>query len=311
MPDLSIVLVTRNSAAVVGRTLESIFAQKYASWECIVVDDGSTDETPAIVERLVSSDARFLMVRQKFGGTSVARNRGFMESKPTSAYVCFVDAGDAWDPDALMLLVSCLERNPTAVGAHGLVAFTDQEDGPLPFTDLGKHARRRVGYEEGAIVEWPCSKPTGFENLLWTDLLSPSGVFLARRTACERVGLYDPRLGECSQWDMSLRLARLGVIEFLDQVLLYQSCEKNGSGAVGGSTVRRLQRKTFLSPENSEKHRELILRGWRAWQWLKIRESCQRIVGTFLGRASIRELRALGNLPFHALDYIFGRPFQM
>jgi len=311
MPDISIVLVTRDSANVVQCTLDSIREQKIHSWECIVVDDGSTDGTPALVERLVGEDPRFSLVRQSHGGTPMARNRGFMESLPTSKYVSFVDAGDVWDGEALEQLTACLEDDAGAVGVHCVAKCMEGEDRLLSSSETRKRRSQRLGFQSGVMVECATSEPTGFENLLWADLLSPSGIFLARRTAFEKVGMYDPDLGECSQWDMGLRLARIGVIRFLDQVLLYHRCgstDARMSGVVNGKNVRRLQRKTFSSSENSEQQREALKRSWRAWHWFQIKETFRSGAAIFSGRASLRELRAIAALAMHALEYVVGGP---
>ena len=65
-----------NSARFLSDTIESVRRQDTPDWEYILVDDGSTDETPAIVERFAATDPRIKLVRQKNAGTSAARNTG-------------------------------------------------------------------------------------------------------------------------------------------------------------------------------------------------------------------------------------------
>ncbi|NBV34062.1 MAG: glycosyltransferase [Proteobacteria bacterium] len=67
-PELSIIVPAHNAGSFIRSTIESIRAQKFESWECIVVDDGSTDDTFLEAQRAVSGDCRFRLVRQICAG---------------------------------------------------------------------------------------------------------------------------------------------------------------------------------------------------------------------------------------------------
>lgn len=94
---ISIVIPLYNKAEKISGTLASVFAQTYTDYEIVIVDDGSTDRSANIVERI--NDSRIRLVRQTNAGVSSARNRGITEAK--GDYVAFLDADDRWNPEFL------------------------------------------------------------------------------------------------------------------------------------------------------------------------------------------------------------------
>ena len=96
-PRFSIVIPTYNRAASVELTLAGCFAQKFVDFEIIVVDDGSTDETTAVLAGI--DDPRLRVVRQDNAGPAAARNRGMQSAR--GAYIAFLDSDDIWYPEFL------------------------------------------------------------------------------------------------------------------------------------------------------------------------------------------------------------------
>jgi GT2 family glycosyltransferase len=234
-----------------------------------------------------------------------------METLPLTRYVTFMDADDLWEPRALKTMFEVLELRPDAVGVHGLAETIDGEGRPLAVGNFSAFGRRRLGYRNGRISEWPICEPTRFETLVWTGPLYPPGLLLARREAYEKAGLYDTRLLQCEDWDMCLRLSRHGCIVFLNEVLLsYRRHQTNLSNDVRGNreAVRRLHRKTFFSSENSSAQREMLKKGWKAWQWFKMQEKWREAKGYALRGAPLRGLRTVVDFPVHLLRYARGYP---
>ena len=101
-PLISIIIPTFNRAALIGHTLDSVKNQTYTNWECIVVDDGSTDETENIIQNYVTNDERFSYYKRpdhfKKGGNG-ARNFGFTKSK--GEFINWFDSDDLMLPDFL------------------------------------------------------------------------------------------------------------------------------------------------------------------------------------------------------------------
>jgi glycosyltransferase involved in cell wall biosynthesis len=103
---VSIIIPCYNYGWVLSETLESVLAQTHTQWECIVIDDGSTDSTRAIVERFIQRDARFTYIHQDQLGISSARNKGLSVAK--GEYIQFLDADDMLAKRKLELQVEFL-----------------------------------------------------------------------------------------------------------------------------------------------------------------------------------------------------------
>src|ERR1044072_5699082 len=89
---VSVIVPSYNYGHFIGATLESLQAQTLSNWECIVIDDGSTDDTAEVVARFMKTDARIKFVRQSNRRQAAARNNGFAQM--SGKYVQFLDADD-------------------------------------------------------------------------------------------------------------------------------------------------------------------------------------------------------------------------
>jgi glycosyltransferase involved in cell wall biosynthesis len=110
---ISIVIPFYNSARFLRETLNSVEKQVYPVWECLVVDDGSTDESVAIVKEFQQKDARFRYIRRSLEpkGASSSRNEGISQSR--GEFLMFLDADDILSPDCLDQRLQFLEQHPS------------------------------------------------------------------------------------------------------------------------------------------------------------------------------------------------------
>jgi len=92
IPLVSVIVTCYNQAHCIESTLRSVIAQTYQNWECIIIDDGSTDSSGKVIESLIQSDNRFNYVKQVNAGVSSARNAGFALVK--GEYINFLDGDD-------------------------------------------------------------------------------------------------------------------------------------------------------------------------------------------------------------------------
>ena len=99
---VSIIIPVYNVDKYLGECLDSVLSQTLAEWECILIDDGSTDDSASICDDYASRDDRFSVIHKINEGVSTARNRGLDMAK--GDYVTFVDADDVLLPDALDVL---------------------------------------------------------------------------------------------------------------------------------------------------------------------------------------------------------------
>src|SRR4051812_1023393 len=121
MPTVSVIVPAYNVASYVGATIESALTQTYQDFELIVVDDGSTDETGAIVDAAVARDARIRVVRQPNGGLSSARNAALRNAR--GRYIALLDGDDLWDPGFLAAQLAVFESRPDVSVVTGNARF--------------------------------------------------------------------------------------------------------------------------------------------------------------------------------------------
>ncbi|HBR55641.1 MAG TPA: hypothetical protein DEA82_16235 [Flavobacteriaceae bacterium] len=111
MKKVSIIIPVYNRAHLIGETLDSILAQTYTNWECIVVDDGSTDNTLELLEDYAQKDSRFKYYKRPYNrpkGGNAARNYGFQKS--TGDYIQWFDSDDIMVSEFLEVKIRVLEN---------------------------------------------------------------------------------------------------------------------------------------------------------------------------------------------------------
>ncbi|MFJ1705059.1 glycosyltransferase family 2 protein [Kitasatospora sp. NPDC088346] len=109
-PRLSVVVPIHNVERYLDACLDSIAAQTFADFECVMVDDGSTDDSAALAAAHAARDPRFRLVRQPNAGLGAARNTGLRHLTDGTAYLAFVDSDDVVPPGAYELMVTTLDR---------------------------------------------------------------------------------------------------------------------------------------------------------------------------------------------------------
>jgi len=118
-PRVSVVVPLHNKGPYILRSLRSIAAQTEGDFEAIVVDDGSTDNSPAVVDEFLPSDRRFRMIRQANAGPGAARNRGVAEAR--AGMVAFLDADDEWLPMHLAEGAAILDNTRVAAVSTSVI----------------------------------------------------------------------------------------------------------------------------------------------------------------------------------------------
>ena len=106
MPLISVITPVYNAAAYLARAADSLRAQTLTDWELLLIDDGSTDDSPALCDRLAAQDNRIRAVHQPNRGVSAARNAGLDAAR--GQYLAFLDADDWVEPDFLAVLLQLL-----------------------------------------------------------------------------------------------------------------------------------------------------------------------------------------------------------
>ncbi|MBT8336309.1 MAG: glycosyltransferase [Gemmatimonadetes bacterium] len=193
------VIPVYNGARYLGEALDSVLDQGVDGLEVVVVDDGSTDDTPSVLD---GYGDRLRVIRQDNAGPAAARNRGVEAAG--GAFVCFQDADDLWAPGRLQRQLAVFEELPDTDLCLGLV-----QNFWMP--ELEAEARTYAGT--------PFAHP------------APGFIFpalVARREVFEQVGAIDPtlRVGEDNDW--FLRAREAGLVEHVvPEVILRRRLHEN------------------------------------------------------------------------------------
>ncbi|MDX2525272.1 glycosyltransferase family 2 protein [Streptomyces europaeiscabiei] len=123
-PRLSVIIPFYNSDPYFAECLESVAAQDFSDMEVILVDDGSTDDSPEIALDFAAQDARFRVLRQSANkGPGSTRNVGLAQSDPRSDYIAFADSDDLLPRDAYSALVACLDGSGSDFATGNVLRF--------------------------------------------------------------------------------------------------------------------------------------------------------------------------------------------
>lgn len=196
---VSVLLTCYNGERWIAQTLQSVCAQTYPDWELIVVNDGSTDGSQAVIDRFMDLRIR-RRIQQAHCGIPGARNRGLREA--LGAFVSVLDQDDLWHPHRLAQQIAYLNANPE-VG----VVYTNADHIDTEGRVIGVRYRTPPG--AGWLLE----------TFLRRGLAVPIGTILARRECLTAVGPFNERLYGCDDYDLLVRLASRFRFGYLDECL--------------------------------------------------------------------------------------------
>jgi glycosyltransferase involved in cell wall biosynthesis len=170
--------------------------QTFSDWELIVVDDGSTDNTDAVVQSLDLPDLHYIR-HEENRGAPAARNRGAQVA--SGALLAFLDSDDAWLPIKLQRQVDLLDGN-------------EETDAVTTADTVIRNGRpEKVRF----------TAPVGdLQSVLTRTYYGVSSSLVCRRSAFEAVGGFDERLRSCQDWDLLLRLSRTARIQHVTDPLV-------------------------------------------------------------------------------------------
>lgn len=123
-PDVSIVIPLYNAAKFIEETLRALQGQTHRTFEAIIVDDGSTDDSAKLVQGFCDCDPRLKLIRQSNSGVSVTRNRGAQVAK--APIIAFLDADDLWHPNFLEVMLRFMQQHPEVSVGFARTRFIDE-----------------------------------------------------------------------------------------------------------------------------------------------------------------------------------------
>jgi len=210
IPLVSVIIPCYNYAAYVGQAIASVLQQDYPNYELIVVDDGSTDDSVAVIEATLrewqprSRVRRVEFIRQQNAGVSAALNAGLAVAQ--GEFVATFDADDLMPPNKLSIQAGYLAEHPEVGCVGGIAVRIDERGARLPKKDKRRSIKR---YD--------------FAAALAEALVVGGGIAVYRRDAMLAVGGYDPQI-KIQDFQMTLKIAHAGYrVDILpDVVTLYR-----------------------------------------------------------------------------------------
>jgi GT2 family glycosyltransferase len=167
VPRFSVLVPAYNSSATIGTTLRSVMEQTIRDWEAVVVDDGSSDDTAAIVERLCAEDPRIRLVRQPNGGTAAARNTARQHAR--GELHTLLDADDLFVPDTLAKHEAFVRAHPGFDIYTSNLEFLLRGGGRLLYRRGARFEREQVITSEEQIrnIDLTPTAATVFDPRVW------------------------------------------------------------------------------------------------------------------------------------------------
>ncbi len=195
-PLVSVIIPTYNRGGVIQEAIDSVLDQDFRDYELIVVDDGSDDNTPAI---LAAYGKKFTVMDQSNTGVSAARNRGIAAA--AGQLIAFLDSDDLWLPQKLSTQVKFFQDNPDA--------FINQTQEHWIRNGVRVNPQKRHHKFSGMI----------FEQSLALCLVSPSAVMI-KKNLFDVVGVFDESLPACEDYDLWLRISCRYPVHLIDTPLI-------------------------------------------------------------------------------------------
>lgn len=216
-PLVSVIIPAYNAEAFIERTLTSVLSQTYQNLEVLVIDDGSTDCTPELIQKIAQRDRRVRLLWQSNAGVAAARNLGIQHAK--GEFIAPIDADDIWYPHNLERQVQCFLKSKASVGlVYSWSADIDE------FDQLTGGVR--ISRIQGRT----------FKTLICHNFIGNASATLIRRTCFDTVGGYTTKLRVqnaegCEDWELYLRIAERYEFRVVPEFLVgYRKASSSMSG---------------------------------------------------------------------------------
>ena len=254
---ISIIIPTFNRAQLICETLNSIISQTYPSWECIIVDDGSTDNTEEVVESYCAKDSRFKFFKRPedlLKGPNTCRNYGFEKSK--GEFIQWFDSDDLYFPHAMETYIKAYESDSDAV-----VAKIERVDN----LTLSKINENKI--QSNNLIE---------DYLIGNIVFYVCGPLWRRSFISKQNQLFDEKIKNLDDWDFNLRMLYQNPnIEYLNSPLIkYRIHSESLAHEISKLNFNEIQSELYAR----EKHLRLITTNKKANPMIFkcfIRERCK------------------------------------
>ena len=204
VPLISVIIPCYNQSHYLPEALGSVLMQTHLKWECIIVNDGSTDDTERVALEWIKKDERFKYVKKENGGLSSARNAGLKVA--TGEYIQLLDADDLLEVDKLTHQMMCFRENEDKVDV--------MVSGYRFFYDSDAQRELKIFGPNNFLPEVAIDRSDKKDILKLFARSNPMVVSapLYRYNVFQRVGNFDENLGALEDWDFHFRCAVDGIV---------------------------------------------------------------------------------------------------
>ena len=270
-PSISVMMTVRNGAAYIGEAVESILRQTEYDFEFVIVDHASTDGTAAILKRAADQDLRVRLMRSAAPTLGAAQQEGLAACR--GEFVARMDADDIATHDRLQKQLAHLRAHPEVVALGSRIRRIDPLGADL---DVPEHAPDHDEIEAQLLqgIGWAIVQPAA----------------MLRKSAVDAVGGYDPSMSYGEDLDLFLKLAEIGRLENLPDVLLRYRQHLRSANHTRTAAQEAMLRRAVLAahgrrglaapPEGSLLERKVLLpkaAQLRRWGWSALRQGQKRI----------------------------------
>ncbi|BCM90838.1 hyaluronan synthase [Abditibacteriota bacterium] len=242
---ISVVIPTYNRSRRIENTVDSALEQSFPAddVEIIIVNDGSTDDTEAVLQELYGNNSRVRLFSVPNGGVARARNFGL--EKARGEFIAFLDHDDVWMAEKLEKQWRLFEKSPNVGVVYCGWRDVDEAGSELAADDL-RRLKPKFGFPQGQV----------FDVLVRGNFLVSASVPLVRTKLLRDIGGFDPLTQPCDDWDVWLRLARR--CEFArveDDLVMYvhhdaqQSANINRMWQAEGRALNKHRRAVWKQPK--------------------------------------------------------------
>lgn len=220
---ISIVIPAYNRAHVISKTLDSIIAQDYQDWECIIADDHSTDNTMQILKEYAMKDSRIkVFENERKKGAQGARNTAVLHS--SADWICIFDSDDYMYPNYLSEMTNAISDSVDVVVCHSDV----------------------INLTTGLKIKTlaPCCYRNVENDLYGLRVYVPNNQTLIRKSKIKEIGMLDEDCPSMQEWDTHLRLSRVCDYTTVEKVLV--DYYVGGRDTISSDTKREVKGRMYI-----------------------------------------------------------------
>lgn len=200
-PFFTVLVPTYNQASYLPSALVSLLTQSFNNWEAVVVNDGSSDETPAVMETYTHNDKRIKAFHKQNGGVATALNMGLQHAR--GEWICWLSSDDLFEPDALQTFSDAIAANPRYRFFHSDYCHLNEATGIKAPHNTG-HAK---------FVATPVDQVIALFKFNYVHGIS----IAVHRSIFEEVGSFKPELRYAQDVDMWLRMSTKTPFYYIDK----------------------------------------------------------------------------------------------